>query len=286
VLAGPEWLHLHHAAAGGHYRQALVHARAADDRPLELDLLWLILMTDYFGPATSAELDRDLTEMREIASREPVARVAVLEFGAHLSELEDDLPNGERLLREAASVGDAFGIGPEILTERLGWNLSVQERWREAGEAFERGFDTMLEGGDAGHASTQAGNAARAWARAGEDGRALRLADESERLGAPDDIASHTVLRQARALVSAKEGRFQEAERLAREAVALHAASDSLGWHVEGLVDLAIVLESAGKRDEAVDTLRRAHELAERKGDRARTRIVSERLAALGAGTA
>jgi class 3 adenylate cyclase/tetratricopeptide (TPR) repeat protein len=286
VLAAPEWLHLHHAAAAEHYRQALVHARAADDRPIELDLMWVILMTDYFGPATPDEFGRDLTEMREIASQEPVARVPVLEFEAHVAELEDDLLNGERLLREAAAAGDAFGIGEEILTERLGWNLTLQERWRDAGEAFERGFDMMLGSGDAGHASTQAANAARAWARAGEDAAALRLADESERLGAPDDIASHTVLRQARALVAARDGRFEEAEELAKEAVALHAATDCLSWHVDGLVDLALVFEVAGKPNDAIDALQQALEISIRKGDRARQRIVTERIAALGAGPA
>jgi class 3 adenylate cyclase/tetratricopeptide (TPR) repeat protein len=286
VLAGPEWMHLHQAAAGKHYRQARVHARAAEDRPLELELTWLILMTDYFGPATPDELVGDLTEMREIASREPVARVAVLEFEAHVAELEDDLVKAERLLREAAAAADAFGIGWEIITERLGWNLTLQGRWRDAGEAFERGFDTMLGSGDVGHASTQAANAARAWARAGEEAVALRLADEGERLGAPDDIASHTVLRQARALVAANRGRSQEAEELAKGAVALYASTDDLNGQVEGLADLATVLEMAGKPTDAIDTLQRALAISLRKGNRAHQRIVKERLAALGAGPA
>jgi len=252
---------------------------------MELDFMWVILMTDYFGPATTEELRRDLAEMREFASKEPVARVAVFEFEAHVAEMEDDLAAGERLLLEAAAAGEAFGIGQEIATERLGWNLSLQERWRDAAEAFERGFDSMLAGGDAGHASTQAGNAARAWALVGEHAAALRLADESERLGAPDDFANLTVLRQARALVAAREGRFEEAEELAREAVALHAASDSLPWHVDGLVDLALVFEQAGKLNDAIEALQQAMKISIRKGDRARQRIVTQRLAALGTTT-
>ena len=64
----------------------------------------------------------------------------------------------------------------------------------------------------------------------------------------------------------AGQGRLEEAERVAAEAVTMGADSDMLGMQAAALLDLAGVLRLAGRAAEAVPLARQALELAERKG--------------------
>lgn len=65
----------------------------------------------------------------------------------------------------------------------------------------------------------------------------------------------------------ARRGRFEEAERLAREGVALAADSEFVVLHADVLLDLAEVLRLAGRSEEAEATAVEAVSLYERKGN-------------------
>ena len=84
--------------------------------------------------------------------------------------------------------------------------------------------------------------------------------------------------RQVKAKVLARRGEHAEAERLAREAVAMGEATESLDAQGDANADLAEVLLLGGQRDEAVVALETAVERYERKGNlvsaqRTRTRL-------------
>ena len=84
--------------------------------------------------------------------------------------------------------------------------------------------------------------------------------------------------RQVRAKVLARRGEHAEAERLAREAVAIGDDTDLLDAQGDAYADLAEVLLLAGKPDEAAAALEQALERYERKGNlvsaqRMRTRL-------------
>jgi Flp pilus assembly protein TadD len=85
------------------------------------------------------------------------------------------------------------------------------------------------------------------------------------------------------ALVDAHRGRFSEAERLAREAVALSEGTDGLNWQGDALCDLAEVLHAAGRDDEAEATFAQALERYERRRNLAQGTQVRDRVAALNA---
>ena len=92
--------------------------------------------------------------------------------------------------------------------------------------------------------------------------------------------------RQVRAKVLARRGEHAEAERLAREAVAIGDETDMLDAQGDAYADLAEVLLLAGKRDEAAAALEQALERYERKGNvvmaaRTRDRLVGVAGAAL-----
>jgi tetratricopeptide (TPR) repeat protein len=93
------------------------------------------------------------------------------------------------------------------------------------------------------------------WQEAGE------LATVAGELAAEDDVEPQALWRSVRAKVLAASGVVDEAMILGREAVELLSATDAVFLRVEGLVDLAEVLNRAHRSDEARSTLEEAHEL-------------------------
>lgn len=88
--------------------------------------------------------------------------------------------------------------------------------------------------------------------------------------------------RQAKAKVLARRGEHAEAERLAREAVAIGEDSDFLDGQGDAFDDLAEVLVVVGKADEAAEALEQALERFERKGNVVSAGRVRARLIELG----
>jgi tetratricopeptide (TPR) repeat protein len=86
--------------------------------------------------------------------------------------------------------------------------------------------------------------------------------------------------RQVQALVYAHRGQHEEAERLAREAVAFAEGMDGLNFQGDALCDLAEVLTRAGRSQEARATLEEALERYERKRNLAMASQVRQRLGA------
>ena len=81
------------------------------------------------------------------------------------------------------------------------------------------------------------------------------------------DVPEQFLWRKARAKVLAAQGDLGQAERLAREAVALAARTDHLEEHADALMTLAQVLRRAGRAAEAAPALSEALRLYERKGN-------------------
>jgi tetratricopeptide (TPR) repeat protein len=115
-----------------------------------------------------------------------------------------------------------------------------------------------------------------------------------DRLDEADAMARHTaelglsyytgkemLWRQVRAKVLARRGRYAEAERMAREAVALGDTTDILNMKGDANADLAEVLLLSGNAGEAAAAFEKALELYERKGNLVMTHRTRERLAAI-----
>jgi class 3 adenylate cyclase/tetratricopeptide (TPR) repeat protein len=137
------------------------------------------------------------------------------------------------------------------------------------------------EAGDRGWLSTAVGRLAHALYELDRLEEADAAAARSAELGASDDAFTQMLWRQARAKVLARRGDTDEAERLAREAVAIGAGAqmpDSLG---DAQLDLAEVLRLAGKTDEAKAAFRAALDLYERKGNLAMAERTGARLSEL-----
>ena len=94
---------------------------------------------------------------------------------------------------------------------------------------------------------------------------AIRYADRATAWAAPDATASQVPQLAARAHVLAARGDLERAEATAREAVELSERSDDICQRGEALVQLAAVLDGAGRASDAATALQDAMALYERK---------------------
>jgi tetratricopeptide (TPR) repeat protein len=123
----------------------------------------------------------------------------------------------------------------------------------------------LEETGRNGELSTFAPWLARYLCSLGRHNEAEALAKKGRELGDPNDNVTQVLWRNAQALVDAHAGRHAEAERVAREAVALDLAGDST-WELGNSYDmLAEVLEAAGRHDEAITAWHEALDCYDRK---------------------
>ena len=129
--------------------------------------------------------------------------------------------------------------------------------------------------------STAAGGTAQAYYELGRLDEAERWAARSEELGAVDDATTQILWRQARAKVLARRGEHSEAERLAREAVAIAVETEMLNAQAEADADLGEVLMLAGDPDHATEAFERALARYERKENLVMAGRMRKRLAVL-----
>jgi tetratricopeptide (TPR) repeat protein len=144
------------------------------------------------------------------------------------------------------------------------------------------GNRVLEELGERAFLSTGAGKLARAFYAAGRLEEADVWAARASELGASDDAITQMLWRQARAKVLARRGEHFEAERLAREAVAIGTQTDMIDAQGDAYSDLAEVLWLSGRLDMTSKTLHQALACYERKGnlvsaDRARRRLAELR---------
>jgi tetratricopeptide (TPR) repeat protein len=140
--------------------------------------------------------------------------------------------------------------------------------------------DRLERQGNRSVLSTIAPELGRSLCLLGRFDEAEPLAQLGRDLGDSGDAATQMQWRQAQALVCSHRGQHEEAERLAREAVAIAAGTDALTWQGDALCDLAEVLERAGRAGDAKATLEQALERYERKRNLAMVAQVRKRLEA------
>ena len=135
----------------------------------------------------------------------------------------------------------------------------------------------LQELGDTGYRATAAARLADSLLVLGRLDEAQAQTELAEELAAPDDRVSQALWRQVRAKLKARAGQHADGEALAREAVALFAATDMVDYHAHALADLAEVTAGTSPLEEAIA-------LFERKGnavaaERARAALVEIPLA-------
>jgi class 3 adenylate cyclase/tetratricopeptide (TPR) repeat protein len=266
-------------------RQSIEHARRAGDRKGELDALTWLIRLQWFGPAPAEAGIRLCEETLAEADTEPgLASIATQMLGL-LSGFQGDFVRGRSLLAQAGAMQSELGM--EIARAAGTTMMSAAlERLAESPDAAEGVLRPALEvlrrAGEKGYYSTLLGYLAHAVYEQGKYEEAEELAREAADAGGADDVETQRMALSVRALVLARRGETAEAERLARAAVELLAPTDALMSKAETMLDLAEVLELAGRRDEASAAAGEAARIYAAKGAEAGVRLAEARVAELG----
>jgi tetratricopeptide (TPR) repeat protein len=188
--------------------------------------------------------------------------------GALLAE-QGRFEEARAALAESRAITEELGAG-YVLASLQGHFIGPVELLAgdaaRAAELEQASFEWLTSHGFPGFANTVAANLARAMLELDRDEEAEHWATVAREIGTADDIAATGPALGVAARVLARRGSFEEAERLAREAVASFEGADYIDQIAIAHADLADVLHLAGRDDEASDELRIALELYERKG--------------------
>ena len=121
--------------------------------------------------------------------------------------------------------------------------------------------------GESGLLSSAAGTLAHVLYALDRLDEAEKWAARAAELASADHVDNEMLWRRAKAKVLARRGEHVEAERLARDVVAIGDATDTLDAQGDGYADLAEVLLLAGTFDEAAGAFEQALARYERKGN-------------------
>jgi class 3 adenylate cyclase/tetratricopeptide (TPR) repeat protein len=163
--------------------------------------------------------------------------------------------------------------------QATGETFRLEGRLEEAEAIFREMHEAYESLGESGFNSTICGLLAQTLCDMGRYEEADTFAGKSRTLTAEDDFASQGLWRMARARVLAASGAFEEALRLADEAVDIFAGTDYLVYEGDGHEVRGLILGAAGRGEDARAAFEEALARYEQKGNvpaaaRARARLV------------
>jgi DNA-binding SARP family transcriptional activator len=187
----------------------------------------------------------------------------------HLYGLQGDVSAARELFAQSLARLEEVGSEWRIASIRAqhGWLLVMAGNAEEAETVLRPAADALRRMGERGLMSTVLACLSRAFADQGKHHEAMAATNLSEEASSPNDVASISLWRCARARVLADGGDLEEAERLARAGVACANGSDLLNLRGETHLDLAKVLDAAGRTTEATKEIEVALQLFERRGN-------------------
>jgi class 3 adenylate cyclase/tetratricopeptide (TPR) repeat protein len=273
---GP-WMATRYADMAADAERAAEHARRAGD-PGELVLDHDMLFVAYtWGPLP---VEEGLRRLEAMSGQYPgrrgtldAGKAILLGMAGRFGEAREILARSfalfEDLGRPTWVAATDFGRG---VLELLADDPGHAERF------LRRGRDEFLRLGEKGVLSTLSAILAQALCLQGRFDEAEPFIEESRELASSEDVASQSDWRLAKARLLVHRGDLAGAERVARVAVDLLQAGDSLFAQGDALSVLAEVIAAAGRAAEGERLLREAIDLYERKGNvvsaaRARQRV-------------
>jgi class 3 adenylate cyclase/tetratricopeptide (TPR) repeat protein len=254
--------------------RAFAHAQRAG---LPHDLLWERGASRYYGTTPVSEL---LAWLDEQEARGVRGHWLFRFRGAALAML-GRFDAGRALLAEArAELAErGGGILLALTTAQESVDVELLAGYPAAAAEFgAEGCGLLDELGEKGWQSYAAGKLAQALYALDRLEEADAWAGRAAELAASDDAFTQTLWRQVRAKVLARRGEHTDAERLAREAVAIGEDTDWLEGRGDAYTDLAEVLSFADRQTEAAEALEQALDRYERKGNLVMAGRTRERL--------
>ena len=264
-----QWNMARAAAAADAWDKAAEHARRAGDEDERNEILSWVASSLFFGPTPVPEGIRRCEEIRAEVVGNPGSEAWALRSLAGLHAMVGRFELARKLLAEANEIFEELGqtrsssaLDIDGIVELLAGDLDAAEGRLRAG------YLALERMGDRAFRPTTAAHLAEALYAQGRDEDAGPFTEISEQLAAKDDLLTQVVWRRVRAKVMARQGRIDEAEDLAQEAVAIGESTDFLNTRADALVDLADIHRRAGRLDEARTAIVKGISLYEAKGNR------------------
>jgi tetratricopeptide (TPR) repeat protein len=263
-------------------RRGVEHAARAGDHLEEVEILAGLALPALAGPRPVTEAIQVCEGLWARVQGNRRAQGFVLTHKAQLLAMVGLFDEARQTLADAGAVLHEAGIKRWI----AGTAIAAGFIEAEAGNLIEAERN-LRDGGERGPNSVRNDRAyvgpylARVLCDQGRYQEALEevtLLDNDARTSL--DVDTNIYQLGARARAMAGIGQTDDAERLAREAVAIGATTDCLALHGDALSDLAHVLAATGKLEQAAIAAREAIRLYEAKGftlavDRAKTFLLT-----------
>ena len=253
------------------FERALAHARRAGDERQANQALIQIGIELIYGPTPAEEAIRRCEKVLEDTSISRWGGMGFMDALAVHEAMLGDFDAARELVERVRAMTEDLGLArglPFVLRAEHGWIVETLAGDPNAAEREIRvAYEALEQMGEKGLLSTQAARLAQSLYAQQRYVEAEDYAKISEQAGASDDIVTQMLWRQVRAKTLARRGHVEDAEELARDAVALAEPTDALDMRADGLVDLAEVLRLIGRTDETTGVLEGAVRLYEQKGD-------------------
>jgi class 3 adenylate cyclase len=278
------WMHFNAGRAHDAMKaasKATAHARSAGELA---DGLLDGLVYAVQGPTPVEEALGLCRDVRRRIEGYPAHKAGLLEKKAVLEAMNSNIEGARAAIGLARSTWQELG-NATAMAAFADWASPVEWYAGDLGSAERErrlGHEAYRKMGAVGYQATQAALLAQLLVELGRDDEALELTHESEAFAVDYDITAQVPWRVARGRILARRGVREEAERVAREGVAIAERTDWLNLQGDALMGLADVLRLARAPDEAAGAARAAVERYEQKGNLvsgARTRALLQRLA-------
>ncbi len=257
-------------SAAEHASQRVIeHARLAGDDLMETRLLTDLAMCALYGPMPVPAAIERCRELLERTGHDRKAEAITLAVLAELEAMRWNFDGARELYRKSRASLDELGwrFHAALTSIHSGSVELLAGDPNRAESELRRDYDALEAMHERNYISTTAGFLAEALYEQNRLEDAEGYARISKEIAAPDDLSSQLLWRCVLAKVLARAGVFEQAERLAREAVHLMQASEEPVSKGYALMSLAQVLRSAGKEDEAIVAIKEAIELFDEKGN-------------------
>ena len=275
--------------AEGAAHQMIEHARLADDHAMEMRVPTALATCAQLGPTpvpqaikvvkkilaglqgdrkSEAYTQRALGNLEAMRGRFEEARSLCRTSRATLEELG---------WRHDAALTGAIASGP---VELLAGDPAAAE------VELRRDYDALDAMGERNYISTTAALLAEALYRQDHLDEADRYSRISEELAAVDDVTTQVLWRCVRGKVLARRGQFEEAERLADEAIEIISEAQDPDTQGNARLDLSEIRHLAGQREAAITAAQEALALFAQKANTISQQRARAVLAELTAGPA
>jgi predicted ATPase/class 3 adenylate cyclase len=247
-------------AADDAWGKAAEHARNAGDDRARAEILSWVASSAFIGPTPAGEGIRRCQAIHNEVHDDRRAAAATLYPLAGLYAMTGRFDTARQLLDSARRTLEDLGYVTlsSSFTQYEGYVEILAGDLTRAEQRLALGLERLEEMGEKAFVSSSAALIAEVLYQQGRQEDAARFVDRSKETAAPDDLAAQITWRMVQAKLLTTTGHMEDAETLARHAVALAAETDWSTYHAAACVALGEVLRECGRPEEAETAIREA----------------------------